>query len=72
LPPELLLADTTDPFTGHPLRLTRTADGLTVYSVGPDKADDGGAFARDRNVLPRPDSGWRLWDVAARHAGGKP
>ena len=33
----------TDPFTGQPLKLKTTADGVVVYSVGPDGVDDGGA-----------------------------
>jgi len=33
----------TDPFTGEPLKLKATADGVVVYSVGPDGVDDGGA-----------------------------
>jgi hypothetical protein len=31
-----------DPFTGEPLKLKVTADGVVVYSVGPDGVDDGG------------------------------
>jgi hypothetical protein len=36
-----------DPFTGEPLKLKATADGVVVYSVGPDGADDGGAPLTD-------------------------
>jgi hypothetical protein len=32
----------TDPFDGKPLRMKRIADGLVLYSVGPDMKDDGG------------------------------
>ncbi len=31
-----------DPFTGDPLRLKITDDGPVIYSVGPDRDDDGG------------------------------
>jgi hypothetical protein len=33
---------TTDPFNGEPLRVKRTPDGWTVYSVGGNGVDDGG------------------------------
>jgi hypothetical protein len=32
-----------DPFTGQPLKMKATADGVVVYSIGPDGVDDGGA-----------------------------
>jgi hypothetical protein len=35
-----------DPLTGKPLRYRVTADAYTVYSVGPDGKDDGGAQLR--------------------------
>src|SRR6478752_8042824 len=37
----LLRAVPTDPFTDRPLLFKRTADGLVIYSVGPDGQDDG-------------------------------
>lgn len=33
-----------DPFTGEPLIIKKTVNGWSVYSVGPDKKDDGGFF----------------------------
>jgi hypothetical protein len=33
----------TDPFTGEPLKFKATADGVVVYSVGPDGVDDDGS-----------------------------
>ena len=38
LPPEMLR----DPFSDQPLIYRRTPDGVTVYSVGKDRADNGG------------------------------
>src|SRR5207247_417513 len=61
----LLKAVPTDPYDGRPLRLKRVADGLAIYAVGPDLADNGGNL--DRNAIkPGTDLGFRLWDVPAR------
>jgi hypothetical protein len=62
----LLKAVPTDPFDGQPLRLARTADGLIVYSVGPDKADDGGTLDRKDWIKTGTDLGFQLWDTKAR------
>jgi hypothetical protein len=45
LPPEAC----TDPFDGSPLRIKRTPAGITVYSVGVNRKDDGGADLYDPN-----------------------
>jgi hypothetical protein len=42
LVPGYLDAVPEDPFTGGPLRYRKTTSGFVVYSVGPDKVDDGG------------------------------
>lgn len=59
-----------DPIDGKPIRFLRTADGVTVYSVGRDGRDDGGKLVdADGQVRPaRPgfDLGYRLWDVTKR------
>jgi hypothetical protein len=41
---------TTDPFTGAPLRLQKTADGWLVYSMGENLQDDGGDLSERRDV----------------------
>ncbi len=41
---------TLDPFTGEPLRVTRTPRGWMVYSVGSNGADDGGTFEKGADV----------------------
>jgi hypothetical protein len=43
LVPEFIAAVPPDPFDGKPLKLKRTDHGLTVYSIGRDMADNGGA-----------------------------
>jgi serine/threonine protein kinase len=62
LPPELLQ----DPYDGQPLRYRRLADGVVVYSPGPDRADNGGALNRSRSPRDGTDTGFRLWDVDKR------
>jgi hypothetical protein len=52
LPKECLV----DPFDGKPLRVKQTAEGVIVYSVGPDLKDDGGQFDA---------VGGKGWDVGA-------
>jgi ABC-type transport system involved in multi-copper enzyme maturation permease subunit len=67
LTPDLLAKVPADPFGGAPLHYKRLADGVVIYSVGPNGQDDGG------DVLATPglertgrDLGFRLWDVPAR------
>jgi hypothetical protein len=61
----LLTAVLIDPYDGQPLRLKRPADGLVIYAVGPDLADNGGNL-HPRTNPPGTDLGFRLWDVPAR------
>jgi hypothetical protein len=65
-----------DPYTGRPLLLRRLADGVVVYSVGPNGRDDGGTLMPETGE-PNPkdgDIGFRLWDVVRRNrpAGDEP
>ncbi|MCH7813001.1 MAG: hypothetical protein IID40_03170 [Planctomycetes bacterium] len=67
LVPEFLEQAPIDPFDEQPLRYTRTPDGVTVYSIGPDGVDDGGNVTQDpknRRILP--DVGFRLIDPDRR------
>lgn len=59
-----------DPFTGKPLLYKRVADGVVVYSVGPDGTDDGGDLAEASGFPMRSkcDLGVRLWDVPRRNS----
>ncbi len=40
---------TTDPFTGEPLHVKKTPQGWLVYSVGPNRQDDGGKLDDPRD-----------------------
>jgi hypothetical protein len=55
-----------DPYDGQPLRYKRLADGVLVYSVGPDRTDNGGLVDPQNPIGPGTDLGFRLWDLAAR------
>jgi len=54
-----------DPFNGAPLRWLARKDGVIIYSVGPNGADDGGAIDR-KDPRKSLDVGFQLWDPAAR------
>jgi hypothetical protein len=66
LVPELLRTVPVDPFDGEPLRFRRLADGVIIYSVGADGADDAGTLDRDNSLRAGADLGYRLWDVKQR------
>ena len=67
LVPELLAAVPCDPFDLQPLRLARHADGIVIYSVGPNGTDDGGDVGAGTPTWDTPrDIGLRLWDVNKR------
>jgi hypothetical protein len=75
LVPDYLKEAPSDPYDGRPLRYRRTADGVVVYSVGPDGADDQGKLDRTWQPPDGTDAGFRLWDSAKRRrppGGGKP
>jgi hypothetical protein len=69
-----------DLFSGKPLGLRRTTDGLVIYSVGPDGRYDGRALDKERNAGANPDQAgeettrleFRLWDVAHRRKAPPP
>jgi hypothetical protein len=64
LVPRFLAKVPIDPFDNKPLRLLRTKEGLTIYSVSVDGVDDGGKL--DDRLFPGTDYGFRLWDVSKR------
>jgi ABC-type transport system involved in multi-copper enzyme maturation permease subunit len=68
LVPEFQQKLPTDPYDGKLIRLRRLADGLVIYSVGPDGVDNGGAL--ERKVIWRlpagKDVGFQLWDPSQR------
>jgi len=55
-----------DPFDGQPLRYRNDGAGVIVYSIGPDRTDDGGNRATLNTHKPGTDIGFRLWDVDKR------
>lgn len=65
-----------DPYDGKPLLFRRTANGVVVYSLGPNEADDGGkihrtgALENDGKPLPF-DIGFEWFDPAKRVNAGK-
>jgi len=48
LTPILLAEVPEDPFTGAELKYRRTEKGYLIYSVGPDRKDDGGLEQSER------------------------
>jgi hypothetical protein len=66
LVPRYLPAVPTDPFDGQPLRWRRLPDGIVIYSVGPDRTDNGGNVDRHYPPRPRTDLGFRLRDEPGR------
>jgi hypothetical protein len=68
----LLGAVPTDPYDRKPIKFARTADGLVVYCIGPDGADNGGKIDRQNPFKTGIDFGFQLWDLAARRAPSQP
>jgi hypothetical protein len=66
LVPRYLSAVPTDPFDGQPLRWLRLPDGIVIYSVGPDRTDNGGKLDRRHPDQPGTDLGFRLRDEPGR------
>jgi hypothetical protein len=67
LVPEFLTAVPRDPQDLRPLRLARLADGIAIYSIGPDGKDDGGDVGTGMaTTVKGRDIGIRLWDVDKR------
>ena len=55
-----------DPWIDGPVRFSRIEGGWAVYSIGPDRVDNGGTFHPRRRTDPGTDVGYRLWDVDHR------
>jgi hypothetical protein len=70
--PEFLPSVPADPFDGKPLRYKKKANGVVIYSIGPDGADNGGDFATVNTFRPGTDIGFRLWNVDKRRQDKKP
>jgi ABC-type transport system involved in multi-copper enzyme maturation permease subunit len=78
LVPAFLARVPSDPYDGRPLRYRRLADGVVVYSIGPDCVDDGGKLGKmfwptsRESAADGTDIGFRLWDVARRRQPDSP
>jgi hypothetical protein len=72
LVPDLLPAVPIDPFNGQPLYYRRTANGVVIYSVGTNGADDGGKLFEVHALSSGADLGVRLWDVPHRRQSPAP
>jgi hypothetical protein len=77
LVPEYLAQVPLDPYDGQPLRYSRLTNGVVIYSLGPDRTDNGGKLDRTYQGLTGTDRGIQLWDVSRRRqlyraAPGKP
>jgi hypothetical protein len=55
-----------DPYDGQPLRYRRLADGVAIYSLGPDGEDHDGAVGAKSPSPGSANYGFRLWDVERR------
>jgi hypothetical protein len=60
-----------DPYTGEPLMLKRRPSGIVIYSVGPDRLDNGGAPLQ-RGPKMTGDVAFRLFDPKCRRAIAEP
>jgi hypothetical protein len=69
LVPRYLARIPTDPYDGQPLRFRHRSDGVVVYSVGPDKEDNGGVQDGSlylAKTMVGTDLVFRLWNVDRR------
>jgi hypothetical protein len=67
IPPAILPAIPIDPFTGSPIRYEHLADGISVFSVGPDGHDPPKHFTRQQTGPYHGEGvGWRLWNPELR------
>ena len=66
LVPQYLDAVPIDPFDQQPIRLAVNDDGIVIYSVGPDRVDDGGDVTAGEHGIRPPDRGFRLLEPQLR------
>jgi hypothetical protein len=55
-----------DPYDGKPIRLRAVPKGLLVYSIGPDRQDNGGTMDRRNPGATGQNIVFQLWNVEAR------
>ncbi len=71
LMPEYLQQVPVDAYDGAPLRFRPFSEGVLVYSIGPDRVDNGGNLD-DNPQKQGTDWGFRFWDVARRRQPPRP
>ena len=64
--PDFLATVPLDPYDGKPLRWRARSDSVIIYSIGPDREDNGGKLDRVLLVTPGTDLGFQLWDIEKR------
>jgi hypothetical protein len=55
-----------DPYDRKPLRYKQLPDGVLIYSIGPDRGDNGGNVDRRNYAAAGTDLGMKLWNVDKR------
>jgi hypothetical protein len=55
-----------DPYDRKPLRYKQLPDGVLIYSIGPDRRDNGGNVDRKKYAAAGTDLGMQLWNVDKR------
>jgi hypothetical protein len=66
LVPVYLTAVPADPYADGPVKLRRFDNGPYIYSIGPDRLDQGGQIDWEYRWRDTADRGIRLWDVDRR------
>ncbi len=64
--PKFLSTLPTDPYSGKALLYHRLDDMVVIYTVGPDRIDNGGEIDDEHPERPGTDIGFRLWNVDKR------
>ena len=59
--PKFLPVPPLDPFDGRPVRVRETADGLVIYTLGPDLQDNSGTFDPNQKPIDGTDQGLVLF-----------
>ncbi len=62
----ILPIEPVDPFSGAPFRMVHVDGRLRVYSIGPNRKDDNGAYDPKRWPKGDDDVGAQVWDVSLR------
>ena len=73
IPKKILPSIPLDPFDGQPIRYIHRDDGVTVYTIGFDGKDDGGAIEIDKTMYEDgQDLGFRLFNPDRRNLPALP